>query len=127
MCNLTVFPTDLSDVYLLQQLVHFQPGQTYIKQKLDENQLKISLDFSSRDAYIYKKLRTQMVENSKNLQRQHCIDSEIIKTRLFAIIANDQNSHFKPMRLNDDGRFLLAYSEVIYFFRAENYMLIQCS
>ena len=119
-CGLTLYKTDLNDIFFLRQYVHFHQNQTRIRQNLEPEDIILALDYTSRDAYIYNKLLDNMKSQLKIINSKHCIDTRRIRNNLFSSFNNIQLSDsIQPMRLDAHGTFVLPLSEVIYTFQCE--------
>ena len=119
-CNKKVIRTDLKDIYLLEQLIHFNPKQSYIEQELETKDLKINLDVISRDMYLYNRLLDNLENQNRQIMMQHCLDDKIMKARLFSTLNKIQNTEtFNPLRLDNEGIFVLPVGEILTKFRCK--------
>ena len=119
-CNKRVIRTDLKDIYLLEQLIHFNPKQSYIEQELETKDLKINLDVISRDMYLYNRLLDNLENQNRQIMMQHCLDDKIMKARLFSTLNKIQNTEtFHPLRLDNEGIFVLPVGEILTKFRCK--------
>ena len=123
-CGRTLYKTDLNDIFLLRQYVHFHQNQTRIRQNLEPEDIIHAMDYTSRDLYIYNKLLDNMKSQLQIIHSKHCIDTRRIRNNLFSSFNNIQLSDsIQPMRLDARGTFILPLAEVIYTFQCEKKMV----
>ena len=104
----------------MQQYVHFSKKQSLINQSLPAEEIEISLDYKARDFYIYSKLLDQLIAQTEAQRRQHCLDNALLKIQFFSTISKIQEAdNLRPMRISDDGEFILPFGEVLYKFRCK--------
>ena len=116
-CNREVYETDLIDVFLLEQFVHFKQKHTPITQKLPKKETFITIDYTARDMYIYNKLLDMLEETTNRLEVQHCLDIRLSNMRVLSAMGNFQQNSIKPTRIDSTGTFVLNLGEILYKFR----------
>lgn len=63
------------------------------------------------------KLEDNLETQNRQIAFKHCIDIKMIKIRFFSALAKIQGEEsFKPIRINNEGKFILPMAEILFQF-----------